>query len=93
MSNSSGNPEVFTVVIAGSYQQFIYWCRKHDLNPRSRLIKYAMDISDIMGLGPDTRFVFYGTYYSDRHKCDLANEVYDRAAYHGYADKITYEED
>lgn len=92
-STASGDPESFTVVIAGGYNEFSFWCRKHDLNPRSQRLKYAMDLCDIMGLDPDTEFVFYGTYVRDRRKCELADEIRGRCAYYGNLDKIKYEVD
>jgi hypothetical protein len=30
-----------TAVIAGNYQQFIYWCREQGISPHSRQVIYA----------------------------------------------------
>jgi hypothetical protein len=54
--------DVKTVVLAGNYREFQFWCRENDRNPRDRNLVFATEPRHIRGLGK-VHVVRYGTYY------------------------------
>lgn len=54
-----------TVVLAGTYQQFRYWCIDNGRNPHDRLLTYASEAYKLRGMR-DFDFVIYGTFWARR---------------------------
>lgn len=50
-----------TLVFAGNYREFEFWCRENGRHPRDRNLIYASEWYRLQGLS-DLDVVYYGTY-------------------------------
>jgi hypothetical protein len=62
------------VVLAGSLAQFRMWCRSAGLDPESRHVTYARDVSDLRGR-QGARVVRCGTWHLRRDRRELEEAV------------------
>lgn len=62
------------MILAGNYQQYIHWCKDMGVSPRSRMVRYVYDVSDLRGRR-NMIFVHIGTFWT-RHD---AATIYEAA--------------
>lgn len=64
VDRGSMKPKKYTMVFAGSYREFMNYCRRRKINPRNKWEKiiYVTSPEQVMGLR-DFEIVKYGTWY------------------------------
>lgn len=74
------------VVLAGNYQNFSYWCRKHNVNPLDRNVTYINHPSQLRGrcICPDcVELIRYETFPEHQNFLEIY-EVVERAKLMGH---------
>lgn len=64
-------------ILAGTYQQFLNWCKENMVSPLSRDVFYIADRDSLLGLH-DVEVIKYGTWYERTDLEDIEQALFGR---------------